>query len=415
MGPITLFEKKEQCCGCGACMSICPNSAINMQEDDYGFLYPYINKTLCIKCGQCKKVCSYQLKDINLYEPIKAYAAAGTDSELIRRSASGGIFAALAESILECGGVIYGCAFSKKNGDLCPEHIRLLEKRELFKVQGSKYVQSKIGNSYKKVKSDLLNGKKVLFSGTPCQVAALNGFLGNVDRTNLLTVDIICHGTPSSKFFQDYIKELSKSIKGVITDFKFRDKTGGWGLKGALYYTDDHNKNKKKLIPIQLSSYYSLFLKSEIYRDSCYSCRYASKKRSSDITIGDYWGIENEHPEYSRENGGKLDFSEGVSCVLINTENGKKWLKKLNPHISFYESTFEQIQNRNHQLKTPSQHTQIRDKVLKLYSEKGYGAVNEWFYNMLGLKKYIYEVWNMFPKKIQLLIKKCVTGRKNNN
>lgn len=412
MSRITLFESKEQCCGCGACMNICPKDAISMQEDEYGFLYPYINEMLCVGCGQCKKVCSYQEADIALHAPNKAYAAAGTDSELIKRSASGGIFASLAESILECGGVVYGCAFSNKNGNLYPEHIRLTEKSELFKVQGSKYVQSEIGNSYKNVKSDLRSGKKVMFSGTPCQIAALNGFLGEMDRTNLLTIDIICHGTPSSKLFRDYIGELYQSIKGNITDFKFRDKAGGWGLKGAVYYTDNRNRSKKRLIPVQLSSYYFLFLKSETYRENCYSCQYAGKKRVSDITIGDYWGIENEHPEYSKKNGGKFDFSEGVSCVLLNTENGQKWLETLNPHIIFCESTFEQIQNRNQQLKSPSQHTQIRDKVLKLYSEKGYGAVDEWYYNVLGLKKYVYEAWNLLPRKLQLLIKNITAREK---
>ena len=414
MGRIVLFESKESCCGCGACLNICPKGAISMKEDEYGFNYPHIDYTLCVGCGQCKKVCSYQDASVVMHKPIAAYAAAGTEPELVKLSASGGIFASLAERILECGGVVYGCAFSKKDGNLYPEHIRVTKKSELFKVQGSKYVQSAVGNSYRNVKSDLRSGKKVMFSGTPCQVAALNGFLGKEDKTNLLTIDIICHGTPSSKLFQDYIRELSQSIKGTITDFKFRDKAGGWGLKGAVYYTDSHNRSKKRLIPVELSSYYSLFLKSETYRENCYSCRYASKKRSSDITIGDHWGVENEHPEYSQKNGGKFDFSKGISCVLINTENGQKWIEKLNPHISFCESTFEQIQKRNQQLKAPSQHTQIRGKVLNLYSEKGYAAVNEWYYNVLGLKKYVYEVWNLLPRKFQLLIK-CGIGRKNND
>lgn len=407
MGGIKLFEEKEQCCGCGACLNICPKSAISMQEDEYGFTYPHIDETLCVGCGQCKKVCSYQDENVSLHEPITAYAAAGTDSELIKLSASGGIFASLAECILECGGIVYGCAFSQKDGSLYPEHVRLTDKRELYKVQGSKYVQSASGDSYRHVKSDLQRGKKVLFSGTPCQVAALNGFLGKMDRSNLLTVDIICHGTPSSKLFQDYICELGRSIKGTITDFKFRDKAGGWGLKGAVYYTNKHNQSKKRLIPVQLSSYYSLFLKSETYRENCYSCQYAGEKRPGDITIGDYWGIEDEHPEYAKENGGKFDFSDGVSCVLVNTENGRNWLETLNPQISFAESTFKQVQNRNHQLKAPSQHTQIREKVLKLYAEKGYAAIDEWYYNGLGFKKYIYEAWNLLPRKVQLLIKKC--------
>lgn len=405
MGGIVLFENKEQCCGCGACLNICPKGAITMREDEYGFTYPYIDEIICVECGQCKKVCSYQEANVALHEPITTYAGAGTDSELIKLSASGGIFASLAECILDCGGVVYGCAFSEKNESLYPEHIRITQKSELSKVQGSKYVQSSVGNSYKLVKNDLQSGKTVLFSGTPCQVAALNGFLGKRDRSNLLTVDIICHGTPSSKLFRDYIFELGRSLRGTITDFKFRDKTGGWGLKGAVYYIDKHNKVKKKLIPVQLSSYYHLFLKSETYRENCYSCKYAGEKRTGDITIGDYWGIEVEHPEYSKENGGMFNFSDGISCVLVNTERGRNWLEMLHPQISFAESTFKQVKNRNQQLKSPSQHTQIREKILRLYAEKGYIAIDEWYYNGLGLKKYIYEAWNLIPRKVQLLIK----------
>ena len=408
MGGIVLFENKEQCCGCGACLNICPQNAICMKEDEYGFTYPHIDANLCVECGMCKKICSYQDENVVLNEPISSYAAAGTDSTILKQSASGGIFASMAESILERGGVVYGCALSTKDGSLYPEHVRLTDKSELYNVQGSKYVQSDVGNSYKNVKLDLQSGKIVLFSGTPCQVAALNGFLGKIDRSNLLTVDIICHGTPSSKLFGDYIRELGRSINGTLTDFKFRDKEGGWGLKGSVYYINRHNQSKTKIIPVQLSSYYSLFLNSETYRENCYSCKYAGDKRASDITIGDYWGIEDEHPEYSKENGGMFNFSDGISCVLVNTENGRDWLKMLKPHINFANSTLGQIQKRNHQLNEPSKHTQLRENVLRLYSEKGYEAVNEWYYKSMGLKKYVYEAWNLLPRKIQIQIKKLV-------
>lgn len=406
MSRIILYEDKVDCCGCGACLNICPGNAIEMQEDEYGFLYPHIDTNLCIGCGQCKKVCSYQDEEALFYKAMTISVAMGLDRDSVKKSASGGIFAALAQKVLESGGVVYGCAFSYRDGSLWPEHTRIDSADELYRLQGSKYVQSIIGDTYKKVESDLEDGRKVLFSGTPCQVAALNGYLGKVDKRNLFTIDIICHGTPSVSFFQAYLKEAEKSVGGRITDFRFRDKTGGWGLKGAIYYLNKREKPKKKLLPVQLSSYYTLFLDSETYRENCYSCKYAGEYRSSDVTIGDYWGIEDEHPELLKENGGNFDRTIGISCLLVNTDNGQKWLEELNPEIELAPSTFEKAAKRNSQLKVPSVHTQVREKVFELYADAGYQAVDNWYNKRLGIKKYAYEIWNLIPKKVQIMIKR---------
>ena len=405
MGRIILYEDKADCCGCGSCLNICPKNAIEMKEDEYGFLYPYIDTDLCIECGQCKRVCSYQNEKDVLHKPLQVSAAMGVDREMVNKSASGGIFAAVAQKVIEKGGVVYGCAFLIKDGVICPEHVRIDNVNELYKLQGSKYVQSIIGNTYKKVKSDLRSGKKTIFSGTPCQVAALKGYLGKMDQSNLFTIDIICHGTPGASFFQAYIKEVEKKIKGTVIDFRFRDKTGGWGLKGAVIYLDRSKKTKKKLLPVQLSSYYSLFLNSEIYRETCYSCKYAGEYRPGDITIGDYWGFEEEYPKLLVENGGRFDRTMGISCVLVNTDKGMEWLEELKPEIEYAPSSFEKAAKRNSQLRTPSTHTEIREKVLSLYSDAGYAAVDNWYYNRLGYKKHIYEIWNLIPRKLQVLIK----------
>lgn len=408
MSKIILYEDKANCCGCGACLNICPKNAIEMKEDEYGFLYPQIDIDLCIECGKCKRVCSYQNEEGVLHKPLKVGAAMGVNNEMVKKSASGGVFAAVAQKALEKGGVVYGCAFLNKDGVIYPEHIRIDNVHELHKLQGSKYVQSIIRDTYKKVKSDLKNGKMTVFSGTPCQVAALKGYLGKTDQSNLFTIDIICHGTPGASFFQAYIKEVEKKIKGTVIDFRFRDKTGGWGLKGAIIYLDRNKKTKKKLMPVQLSSYYSLFLNSEIYRENCYSCKYAREYRPGDITIGDYWGFEEEHPELLIENGGGFDRTAGISCILVNTDKGMEWLEKLKPEIEFAPSSFEKVAKRNSQLKVPSIHTELREKVLNLYSVNGYASVDSWYYKRIGIKKYIYEMWNLFPRKLQVLIKKCI-------
>ena len=179
MGRIELYKDKSDCCGCEACVNICKRNAIKMQEDEYGFLFPQIDASLCIECGQCKKVCSYQNENIELNEPLLAEAATVTDREICLKSASGGIFAALAKKILQEGGRVYGCAFTYKNGVLYPEHVRVQSENDLVRLQGSKYVQSRMGNIYKNVKKDLNEGRLVLFSGTPCQISALNSYLKN--------------------------------------------------------------------------------------------------------------------------------------------------------------------------------------------------------------------------------------------
>jgi len=406
MEKIVLFQEKRDCCGCSACMNICLNQAIAMKEDEYGFIYPSIVHEKCVRCGMCQKVCGYQHKEEET-KTRETYVAMAKDDSLLQKSASGGIFAAVATEIIKCGGAVFGCAFDYHDGALYPEHIMIDTLSELYKLQGSKYVQSTMGKTYQQVKEELKKGRNVLFSGTPCQVAALNSFLGNVNCDNLLTIDIICHGTPSSELFRSYIKELEKGLKGKVTGFKFRDKSGGWGLKGSMEYTTHNGTHKKKLIPVQLSSYYKLFLDSDTYRENCYSCKYAGPNRTGDLTIGDYWGIEKEHPDYLARNGGVMDERKGISCVLVNTEKGKRLMEQFELSSLYVKpSTFEKAAGQNRQLKQPSHRSEKREIILELYKNNGYSAVDAWYYKRLGVKRYVYAVWNMIPRKVQIILKK---------
>lgn len=304
---IVLFDKKEQCCCCAACMNICPTQAITIKADVDGFTFPEINKDLCTECGLCNKVCAFQNIPVKGDDPIATYAAINKNSNILSASASGGVFGALASLVFDQKGVVFGCAY---NDILEPEHISIDNLLDLEKIQGSKYVQSDINTTYTEAKRYLENGRYVLFTGTPCQIAGLKSFLGK-DYENLITADLICHGVPSAKFFKGYIKYLEGKLKGRVIDFKFRDKSKGWGLMGKVIYKKG-DKILEKFINPKTSYYYDYFLKGYIYRENCYECKYACGSREGDFTMGDYWGIEKVHPEIETKNG--------VSVFLINSK-----------------------------------------------------------------------------------------------
>lgn len=405
MEQITLFSEKKTCCGCGACMNICPRDAISMNEDEYGFLYPQIDSEKCIQCGACQRVCAYQ-NSIEEGEPIETYVSVTKNTDILK-SASGGIFASFATECLKQNGVVFGSSFEMCDGKLKPIHIGIDKLSDLVKLQGSKYVQSEINMVYQEVKKALSNDKMVLFSGTPCQVAALNSFLGNKKYDNLLTIDIICHGVPSIQMFQDYLGILERNC-GEIYNFKFRDKTNGWGLTGSAFYINKKGKKKKMIIPFGVSSYYSMFLNSDIYRENCYSCRYANSHRVADITIGDYWGIEDEHPELLLNNGGCIDETKGVSCLIVNTSKGKKYLEENKDNLCLYPSDFSKARNRNGQLQAPSKMGKNREYILNLYKDEGYDAVEKWFRKTTGIKWYISWIKCRIPMTLKKRIKKIL-------
>ena len=396
---ISLAENKKDCCGCSACYNLCPQKAIEMIEDENGYIYPKINKDKCIECGLCKKRCIYHSNDKNLYEPIKTYAAISKDNEIIKKSSSGGIFASVAKRIIKEGGTVYGATLEKENGYFKIKHIRIDKEEDLYKLQGSKYVQSDVSQIYDPIKSDLINRKKVLFSGTPCQVDALRNYLKK-EYENLLTIDIICHGVPNNKMFNEYIKILEHKEKKEIIDFNFRDKTKKNSLSYSYSYSYYKGGNlKKKIKPSFKSSYYQLFLDSVIYRESCYNCPYATKQRVGDITIGDYWKIEEEHPEFIRKQN--IDTRKGVSCIIVNTNKGQNMMLDLLEDIITLESRFDKIERHNAQLNHPSTIKKERKEILNLYNMKGYEGVNKYYFRKNSIKNIIKEFWYKLPTKLR--------------
>lgn len=366
---IVLFDKKDKCSCCAACMNICPTQAITINSDADGFKFPEINNDLCIECGLCNKVCAFQNILVNGDGPIATYAAINKNSDVLSASASGGIFGALATLVIDQNGVVFGCAY---NEDVEPEHICVDNLLDMKKVQGSKYVQSNINTTYKEAKRYLKDGRLVLFTGTPCQIAGLKSFLGK-DYNNLITADIICHGVPSAKFFKGYINYLEDKLKGKVIDLKFRDKSKGWGHIEKVIYKKDGILKEKLIRPFN-SYYHSYFLNGYILRENCYECKYACSSRIGDFTMGDYWGVNKAHPE--------IETKKGVSVFLVNSKKGIGLIDDLSKYLQLKESIFEQARVQNGPLNRPNVKNEKRDMILNTWREGGYKAVADEYYRM---------------------------------
>lgn len=394
----------KECSACGVCKILCPKGAIELKKDKRGFLCATVDNDKCVNCGLCYSKC-FNNNEIKGNSPIECYAMAMREKKEILESTSGGAFASIAQQVLKKGGVVYGAALYREKENLVIEHIRIDNIKDLIKIKGSKYVQSDISNILKLVKKDLIDERKVLFSGTPCQIAALKSYL-NREYDNLLTIDIICHGVPSYDLFKSYIKFLEEKNKGKVIDYKFRDKRRGWG-HSTSYIIQKNEKKVCKRVIVPLDAYYKMFLKGETYRENCYNCKFANKKRISDITIGDYWGIEIEHPEAIEKNGGKLNDHKGVSCILINTIKGEKLFDDIKSQINYYNTTFDKIAKHNHQLVEATKFSDDRKTIFNIYEKKGdFKAIHDWYMKKIGLKKYVYWFANMLPPQIKKILRK---------
>lgn len=390
---MNVYREKKECCGCGACVDACPKNAVSLRIDEIGFSYPQIDESKCISCGICRSVCGFQ-KEPEKQTCIKAYAAAIKNSKMLLNSASGGAFYAIAKNFINNRGVVFGAASEYENDEYVVKHIEVDSLDNLKKIQGSKYTQSKTEGTFNRVKELLKEGHIILFSGTPCQISNLYAYLGEKKSKNLYTVDIICHGVPSPIYFNEYIKLLGKKNGGKVVDFKFRDKSRGWGLNAKYTLQKSSGKKKEIVLSSGCSSYYQYFLESEIYRECCYSCKYATEDRVGDITLGDFWGIDISHPEYLKRNGGKFDLKNGISCILVNSDKGEKLLSLTKDDLNIYESSVENIARQNHQLKECSRYSEKRKKLLELYSKYGYAGMDDKYAKDLGGKYYLRQVKN---------------------
>ena len=317
------IEKFLSCSGCHACFSVCPKSAIMMSESNEGFLYPQIDSDKCIKCGLCEKTCPSLNPIKKETENTKAYAAINKNEAIRLDSSSGGVFTAIAEKVIEENGVVFGAKFAS---DFSVVHGWTDTIEGLSDFRGSKYLQSVIGNSYKDCKTFLENGRKVLFSGTPCQVQGLKKYLQK-EYENLLTVDFICHGVPSPliwKKYMDYRAEKIRAKRGEIVKTSFRRKNDGWKMFSLSFTFANDSKYRATL---NKDPYMQLFLKDIALRESCYDCKCRGIARPSDITLADFWGVQNVLPE--------MDDDKGTSFVVTHSDKGNNLVNLLNDNCDF--------------------------------------------------------------------------------
>jgi coenzyme F420-reducing hydrogenase beta subunit len=302
---------KSKCSGCHACLNVCPQDCINMAPDEKGFLYPLINEEICNDCNICEKVCPIINKVEENNQTFRiGYMAYNKNDSVRTFSSSGGIFSLLSEYIINSGGIVVGSAMS----DDCKSAKHLIARsiEELSALRGSKYIQSTIGTVLCEIRQYLFDGKLVLFSGTPCQIAALHSFLGK-RYDNLYTQDIICHGVPSPLVWNNYIKYLENKYNSIVRTVFFRDKSLGWHEYSLLIRFVNGKKYQKYAWN---DTYMKGYLENLFLRPSCYNCSFKTINRQADITLADFWGIQEEYPNF--------DDDKGVTFVMVNSSKGQK-------------------------------------------------------------------------------------------
>ena len=384
---------KYNCFGCKACYSVCPQNCIDMLIDEEGFWYPKINMEKCIQCSLCEKICPA----INVYNNKKAYSKpitlAAWNNDRFKRevSSSGGVFTSIAEWVLSNDGIVFGAGYDSQYNVI---HKEASSKEKLDEIRGSKYVQSNINDTYVKTRYYLEKNKMVLFSGTPCQIAGLYNFIQQ-DYANLYTCDIVCHGVPSPKVFNKYKKMLEKRNNSKIKKISFRNKKFGWKLFSVslLFENDTEYSKTLKEDPYMLG-----FLRNYFLRPSCYKCIYAKLPRVSDITLGDFWGIDNKHPE--------LDDNKGTSLVLVNTEKGREMLDNCRDNIFIKQCSLEDAIAENPCIIKPVNEPKLRKKFFEDLNNKDFEyVVKRYMSPPSWIKKIIIYARNLLLRKIMIIYK----------
>lgn len=354
---------ENSCTGCFACMNACPSNAISVGLNESGATVPVIDKRKCIKCGLCMKTCPSNFP-VLLSEPEKCYAAQRPEKQEREMSASGGVASALAEFFISIGGCVFGAAVVE-NGHVA--HICAETREDVDRLRNSKYVQSEVGYSYSLVKEKLSLGKYVLFTGTPCQIAGLKRYLKK-DYERLYCADLICHGVPPMRYLEEHYKQITGDASiDVVT---FRDPKIGYCLKVSsgmkMIYASDRFHDL----------YFHAFFRALSCRENCYQCTYARPERCSDITLGDFWGID-------RKTLTKIT-SGYISLVLVNSQKGEELIDRIKGNITFEERDMNEAICGNAQLQHPSNRHQLREQFLKEYrATKNFDAAVE----NIGLNK----------------------------
>lgn len=360
--------KQKFCTGCGACYAICPVSAINFVDSGFRGVFPSIDQSICIDCGRCIQVCPTHVPALKK-SPEKAYAAYGRSISERASSASGGIASVLAENIVVNGGAVYGCV-QESAAVICHKRIDTVE--DLQALKGSKYVHSHCNDAYKSVRSDLDEGLRVMFVGTPCQVAGLKNYLGGKTE-GLLTVDLCCHGVPSQSLLKSHLSDLGFVPEDCLVNFRRKDRGKiEYGLSVSSSADAD-----SCWTPAYSDSYMTGFLSGMFFRENCFGCQYAERERCSDITLADYWG-------YKEGKDPQMTDRMGLSAVLINTESGMKAFESIMDKVCYEQCTVDETIRSNEQFRQPSVKPETYDAFMATCEQSGYSAACRKF--MQGLK-----------------------------
>ena len=396
------ISDKHTCCGCGACAQRCPKQCISMKPDDEGFLYPRVDEAFCIGCDLCEKVCPCLIQG-EPQKPIKVYSVVNPNEAIRKESSSGGAFTMIAEEVINEGGVVFGARF---NDSWEVIHTYTESKEGLEAFRGSKYVQSRIGDTFIQASEFLKKGRKVLFTGTPCQIAGLKLFLRK-EYENLLTIDVVCHGVPSPLIWRDYLTALSVNTIGLVENKKnvptqidrnkisrisFRDKISGWKkysfvVRSSQYNSQSETRKEEILLQETLDKnlYLQLFLRNLDLRPSCYTCPFKSGKCKSDFTLGDFWGYSNEDSQ--------IDDDKGISLVLVNTKVAKEIIRKYDRSI--VESTYDAAYKGNVTL----EHSAQKPK---------HAAVFWSHYHNSGIKSAVHIIDKLRPSLLRIFISRVI-------
>lgn len=353
---VRLFQTEEQCCGCTACVSVCPKDAISMTRDEKGFEYPLVDTGKCVSCNACKNVCDFQNPKGSGNRILQAYAMQHRDKEVVYNSSSGGAFTAISDWILNQGGKVYGAVLDKDT--FYVKHVCAENSQERDNMRGSKYVQSSLEGVFRSIKKDLLSGKKVLFSGTPCQCAGLYSFL-NGRTENLIVVDLLCHGTPGPKLLADHVKNIENKYKKKVLEYMYRSKKYGYEHTHEIVFSDG-----TRLCNVDIKRILKMFVIG--MRSACFECKYTNRERYGDITIGDMFNA----PKLV----GITDH-EGTSVILVNTELGKKIIDEIQDKCILFPVDEKKI--KQSALEKRVHKPQNYDKFWAEYQEHGYSYILE--------------------------------------
>lgn len=353
---ISVYDNKRDCCGCASCKHICPTKAITMKCDKEGFAYPEIDQEECIDCFKCKNVCAFQNgyeKEGRLEEP-KIFAIKHRDEQVRMKSRSGGLFTAISDEVLKEHGVIYGAGFKEK---FSVYHKRAENKEERDEMRGSKYVQSDLGGIFEDVLMNLQNNRTTLFTGTPCQNAALHRLLDrrNVNISKLYTADIVCHGVPSPMVWKDFLEYMEEKHKGKIESINFRNKEL-FGWKAHRETVEIGNKVYNSRL------YTELYYEHQILRPACYNCKYTNMRRPADITLADFWGVDEILEDFND--------NRGVSLGIINTIKGQEIFTKAQQDLVAIDCTGVELPHKN--LRRPTKEPLGRDAFWGRYTTRGF-------------------------------------------